>query len=305
MFINTPENFSSMWSELTFEYSTTEDSDIELTVIDTTTSETLGVKKFYSSSTAKINIAPMLLDSMMPTPVRKSSSILTTSDSGFPSIRVVAQDGSSSGDKIFTYAKEVVATPALLTSQPLERILYPTECDSVAIVAPEGGSLKYQLWAYPRDESAVILLQTGLASVNGGARVFYINADQYAEDYKMVSVELIWGTTTVGIVHYTLEREPTAGYRVAWISSKGSIEHYTFPVVVDKSVDSDAAVSYSLRSAYSTSERHEALSEIISSPKVWRATESGYTQIECTTDELYVRQDGALSIANIKVKENG
>lgn len=300
MFTNIPNNYASMWGELTFEYSSTTDSDVVINIYETLSDTLLGVKKFYSTSSAKINIAPMLFDTYFPAPQSDPTSGLKVPTNGFVYLRLEAGDESCE-ERTFTYAKSQIEAPQILTTLPTERILYKGESDTVTVVAPADTYIKYTLYGVPNDSEEYTLLGSGSTPSNRGVREFVTVADDYCQSYSALKVTLSCDSTVLGSVEYSLINEAADGYRVAWVSSLGAIEHYTFPIVVDKIRLSSSATLKNLRSAYGTEAEIEALSEIVSSPKVWRA--DSYEQIEVTTEEQYVRREGVLMIANIQIKE--
>lgn len=304
MFINIPNNFASMWGELNFEYSCTDDTDIVIEIINDVTDETIGVKKFYSSSSAKVNVAPLIFDSMLPEATSRTTSGISLPSTGFPRIRVTA-DSTSSDTLQFTYATEQVQAPSLLTTLPTNRLLYAGESDQVAVAAPKGTALTYKLYCDPISSGTTQYYSSGYGSIDGGARVFTLNADEFNDKYYSATLIFLSDDEEIDRVNYSLSGDSTPGYRVAWLSTQGSIEHYTFPFVAEQSRLSSGGVTKSLRSAYGTAEQIEALSEIVSSSKVWRVDGQSYTPIEVVTTEQIISKDGALSIANIKILENG
>ncbi|MFR9503438.1 MAG: hypothetical protein SNH73_03170 [Rikenellaceae bacterium] len=305
MFINTPDNYSSMWGELPFEYNTTDDTDIVVNIYDAGSDELLGVKKFYSSTTAKLDLAPLLFDSMLPVVSAEDEGEVATPTFGFPHIRLEAEE-SATADLTFTYATSKVEPPLLLTTMPCERLLYSDERDVVVVIAPAGSALSYSLCAEPRDQSASTLSKSGVMASDGGVRSYTLMASDYCIDYTLLTLSFFCDGDLIGEVSYNLIDSAASGYRLAWISSMGSIEHYTFPTVVDRVRMSDGSTKLNLRSAYGLEQEVVALSEIVGAARVWSATlEEGYSSVEVTTEEQYIRQDGALMVANIQIKENG
>ncbi len=293
-----------MWGELNFEYSDSSATDILIEVSDYYTNEDYGVKKFYSTDSAQINIAPMIFDYLLPEPMRYTTLSAGFPSKGFPRIKVSVGDVQCEV-RYFTYAKSEMEAPALLTSLPKNRLLYAGECDQLSVLCPVGTYLAYELVGTAREAGGVELNLSGSAIYTGGAGNIYINADLYCQDYSSLTLSIYAGTELIDQVAYTLECEQSNGYRVAWISSYGSIEYYTFPFVDDLTQLSSGAVTKTLRSAYGTAGEVEALSEIITSPKVWHATSDDFTLIEVLSDELVLRQAGELMITTIKIQENG
>ncbi len=305
MFTNIPNNYSSMWGEIIFEYASTTDSDIVINIYDTQTSDQLGVKKFYSTSSAKINIAPLLFDSIFPSPQLSNTNLVNNPSVGFARIKLEA-GGEASDQLTFTYAKEQVTPPAVLSTMPKERMLYSGENDQIVVIAPAGTTISYALHLYPIGSEVSSNPIYGICSTDGGVRLFTIHADQYNGLYGAAKIVFSCDGEEFGTIDYTLSAESSTGYRVAWLSSQGSIEQYTFPIIVSKLRQSSDVVTKSLRSAYGTEDEIEALSELVSSAKVWHADSSGgtYTAIEVLTTEQYIRREGVLMIANIEIQEN-
>ncbi len=303
MFINSPNNFASIWNELIFEWQESEPSDILIEIINDRTDESIGVKKFYSSSSAKINIAPMLFKSMMPTASKNSTTGAVNPSTGFP--RVVLQVGDTQSPTLyFTYAKEQAEEDMILRTMPANRILYADECDQITMIGAEGELIVFTLRGIEHGQEEYSTIRSYYTSIDGGVRVFHLLASEWVNTYKTISVDCISGTTTLGTITYSLESQAASGYRVAWLSQRGSIEHYTFPIVASSSQLSSGKHSKTLRSAYGTAEEIEAISEIISSPLVWRVEAGEYTQIEVDTTEQSIQNEGVLAIVNIKILEN-
>ncbi len=304
MFTNIPNNYSSMWGELIFEYNSSTESDVVINIYDALTSTLLGVKIFYSCSSAKITIAPLIFDSMFPSIEATPITYVNNPISGFPRI-VLFTDSTSTEELIFTYSKSAVAAPMFLTTMPLERIIYAGEQDRVVVIAPEDSSISYKIAGTKIGEEESQSIYTGVPNTKGRLKIFTFVASDYAEDYETIEATFFYDQVEIGTVRYSLNSEQSTGYRLAWLSSHGSIEQYTFPIIASKSRLSSGATALSLRSAYGREQEIEALSEIVSAAKVWHfdTEKSIYKEVEVTTTEQYIRQEGALSIINIEVQE--
>lgn len=113
-----------------------------------------------------------------------------------------------------------------------------------------------------------------------------------------------------GTVCYTLIPSPQGSVRLAWRSSAGSIEHYTFPVVRETTVETvrrDAhgpdgrttagAVQerqHTLVSAYEAPRVLEALAELHATPSLWIAKADGYIPADIVPGTAVVRRHGEL-----------
>ncbi|MFR3334225.1 MAG: hypothetical protein ACLTSJ_09890 [Alistipes communis] len=106
--------------------------------------------------------------------------------------------------------------------------------------------------------------------------------------------------------------------QLAWRSSAGSIEHYTFPIeksvttetVKDRAYGTDGHLTAAARterrttlvSAYETRAVLEALSEITASPEVWLAEGGGYTPVDVTTPAAVVHRHAAVNCLEIEIR---
>lgn len=288
-----------------YEYSSTTAGDIEIEIVETSTNETVGVKKFYSTSSAKVNVAPLLFDRYFPQPRRSEQVQLDGYFGGFPTIQLTAQGESTTQERTFTYAAQRCEAPKILTTMPLERILRRGECDTLTILAEEGAVVSYRLAGTPIEQWTESMTMTDGMVCGAGAIMLRIPADRFITYYSTLLVSIYVDDVLIGSVNYALSDDCSAGYRVAWLSSQGSIEHYTFPVVAEKAHLSSGATTFELRSVYGREVEIEALSEIVSSTGCWSANSTDYTRIDVLTTEQPIRRDGALMIANIKVRENG
>ncbi len=302
MFINIPSDYSSMWDELIFEYNSTDENDVDLEIYDNKNKQTLGVKKFYSTQSAKINIAPLLFETFLPTPEFKSTSGMSIPASGFANIKVGAGD-TWADNQIFSYAKSQITPPLIMTSLPSDRILGGGESDSFYVVAPAGTTMKYTLLAESLDPNISPSNVTTLSSIDGGVRMVAINSDNFNTRYDKLTLYVIIDDETIATLNYSISSSESNGYRMAWVSSMGSIEQYTFPIISSVVRHNNGAVSHSLRSAYGLKAEIEALSEILTSPKVWHINGAECKEIEVLTTEQSIYENGTLGVINIEVRE--
>ena len=106
--------------------------------------------------------------------------------------------------------------------------------------------------------------------------------------------------------------------RLAWRSSAGGIEHYTFPVEKSESVETIRQRAYGaeghlvartraerrtvLVSAYEPRATLEGLSEVLSSPDVWLAEDDGYTAVDVVTEKSVLHRHGAVTCLEIEIR---
>ncbi len=307
MFINIPDNYSSLWGELVYNFAISEPEDLLVEIVNADDDTVIAVKKFYSSSEIKFNIARIIRQNILPYPT-KSSTGFALAKSGF--IRVYVRIGDvESSTRSYILAHDTPAVfPATLTTMPECRVLNSGESDSIFVITRSGNLSVATVKVAARDPSDYNDISTTFFSSSRFEEfsILTINADDYNENYQSIDVTIDSSSAGGKHIYYTLTPPAYAqkGYRVAWLSSEGSIECYTFPLVSDVKRLSDGGLSRTLRSAYGTEEEIEALSEIIYSVKVWHILDDGSSEeIEVTTNEYPVVVEGTLSIANIEIKE--
>ena len=121
-----------------------------------------------------------------------------------------------------------------------------------------------------------------------------------------------------GSVAYTVIPAFSGARRLAWRSSAGGIEHYTFPVEKSESVETIRQRAYGaeghlvartraerrtvLVSAYEPRATLEGLSEVLSSPDVWLAEDDGYTAVDVVTEKSVLHRHGAVTCLEIEIR---
>ena len=111
-----------------------------------------------------------------------------------------------------------------------------------------------------------------------------------------------------GSVAYTVIPAFSGARRLAWRSSAGGIEHYTFPVEKSESVETIRQRAYGaerrtvLVSAYEPRATLEGLSEVLTSPDVWLAGDDGYTAVDVVTEKSVLHRHGAVTCLEIEIR---
>ncbi len=306
MFINTPENYSSAWSPLVYSYQTDTPEDLTLEIVNRDNNEVIAVKKFYLCDSINIDISRIIRQKISFSPTVAPTGF-ATAEGGFIRVRL-SVNGENSATRVYTLARKRVDPPTTLTTMPSYRMLGTGECDTIAVVTTLGEFTKAKVVASPRNADEHNVLENTFATLTHAKdfHVFTINADDYNTDYQSVEVIINPATENEQRLFYSLAEPCEQGdeYRVAWLSTMGSIERYTFPNVDATVRLQDGKVRYSLRSAYGTANEVEALSEIVSSSMVWHITKEGENRpIEVTTTECPIFSKGTLMVANIEIEE--
>ena len=150
-------------------------------------------------------------------------------------------------------------------------------------------------------------------TATGGLHVFRLDTRDFPE-----AETLTVDAGACGSVAYTVISAPTGARRLAWRSSAGGIEHYTFPVEKSESVETIRQRAYGaeghlvartraerrtvLVSAYEPRATLEGLSEVLSSPDVWLAEDDGYTAVDVVTEKSVLHRHGAVTCLEIEIR---
>ena len=198
-------------------------------------------------------------------------------------------------------------TPGLRTSMPLVRLIPEDACDEltlltdgpciVTVTAEAGDTATAE--SYRASEAGLHLFRLDMRDFPGAERVT-VDAG------------------TCGSVVYSVTPAVQGQVRLAWRSSAGSVEHYTFPIVRTTTVRTErreaegpqgrvvAAAETDreivLVSAYETRSMLEPLAELTATAAAWIVTEKRYIPVDIATEEAVVQRRGTLSCLEIAIR---
>lgn len=209
--------------------------------------------------------------------------------------------------RTFVPGQTVPTLPALLTTMPRTRLIAAGESDELTFVTE--GPCTVTVTA----EAAGAATSKSYRVRAGGFSVFRLDTRDFPGAETLTA-----DAGACGKVVYSVIPATAGACRLAWRSSAGSIEHYTFPI--EKSVRIEAAKTQAYGpegyvtatvtaqrrrvfvSAYETREVMEALAETVSSPDVWLVEEGAYTPVDVTTDTVVVHRHGAVNCLEIEIR---
>lgn len=264
--------------------------DVELEVVDATTDTTLARQLLREVTTAELNIAPYTREftDHKPSQVRHSSFKEAPS-----SLYAIRSEESLSEPLRITVNRRVQSTPTLVTSMPHNRTISLGERDELLLLACPDDHIE-----------AIITGDTGEEITLGyttstGATILSISTEDFASNIGTLDVEIVCNGEKFATLHYRMVRSGRKAMRVAWISSEGSIERYTFPVTAQRQQKSEkrtVAMAEGQRVVSTTTEQTEvllsryeprltieALAEIISATKVWVERYDNCHEVEVLT----------------------
>ncbi|WP_418982339.1 hypothetical protein [Alistipes sp.] len=208
--------------------------------------------------------------------------------------------------RTFLPSAEAVAAPGMLTTMPAVRLLPDGACDELTLLTAAAQSVT----VIARNAETTTAVNYSVP----GPGVYLFRLD--ARDFPGAET-LTVDAGACGSVSYTRVAAPCDGVRLAWRSSAGSVEHYTFPVEVSAVVEATKSRAYgpdgrtaagtlerrrTLRSAFEVRPVLEALSELTATPDVWLVTPTGYKPVDVVSEQAVVHRHGTLSCLEIAVR---
>ena len=271
----------------------------------------LGAKRFAAVTEAGFDIAPYLR--------RRVQFVPATGGTGFHpaagrTVTVHVEAAATGGAveavspaRTFRPGAEAAEAPCLLTSMPLRRLIPEGACDEltlltdgpciVTVTAEAGDTATAE--SYRASEAGLHLFRLDMRDFPGAERVT-VDAG------------------TCGTVVYSVTPAVQGQVRLAWRSSAGSVEHYTFPIVRTTTVRTErreaegpqgrvvAAAETDreivLVSAYETRSMLEPLAELTATAAAWIVTEKCYIPVDIATEEAVVQRRGTLSCLEIAIR---
>ena len=309
-FTTLPEMFSSVFNNLSYSFSNVSEPELFLEIRSVRDGTTLGSKRFYNTSGGTLNIAPMIRKSIRFTPSTGMTGFYD-SESRAASVQLAART-TFSEVRTFIAAHNAVNPPHILTTMPSHRIIAYGESDEITCCIPAQHTVSV---------TSDITAQALTYSAVGGHEltVFRLNTQSFLPTVSSISVRITTGSQLIGQIDYMVVPSSISGCRLAWRSSAGSIEHYTFPVI--KSItqkirkgqaltDENRYENFSIHSERTTTLSSafepvavaEALAEIVASPQVWQINDNKYQETDILTREQTISRHGTLACIEIDLR---
>ena len=317
-FTQIPQQYAPLGGELRYTVTAAAAGTIDLRITDTGSANLIGARRFAGSPSVPFYAAPCLRRAIRFSPVTGSTGfhvaegrcIAAVVEAGMtPAGETAPANGEKavSPERTFLPRRNIVAAPALLTAMSSVRTISPGESDELTLLCDEACTIT--VTAQAGDSATAESYRTK----SGGVLVFRLDTRDFP-DAETLTVD----AGKCGSVSYTVVPAVSGGRRLAWRSSAGSIEHYTFPIeksvtaetVKDRAYGTDGHLTAAARterrmtlvSAYETRAVLEALSEITASPEVWLAEDGGYTPVDVTTPAAAVHRHAAVSCLEIEIR---
>lgn len=312
-FTRSPQPFAPLAGRL--EYAVEHDipATIDIRIIRATDGTLLGAKRFVATDHAEFDIAPYLRSTPQFVPTTGKTGVYSADNRTVTAI-VEATAEDNSGEKssatsevcIFLSCSTAIGTSGWLTTLPISRLIPAGAAEELTLLADTPQTITVSARS-PR------LTTTHCYPIDAaGIHLFRLDTRDFPE-VEMFIVD----TETCGRIIYSICRSPSDGVRIAWRSSAGSIEHYTFPIESSSLFITEKQRTYgtnghmalvrherhrTLRSALEVRAMLEALAEIAASPDVWLTDNEDYTPIDVAAAQHTVYRHGALSAVEIEIR---
>ncbi len=330
MFTSTPEHYGSLYQSQNFEFTGTFIEDQTYEIKEVNTGDILGVKKFYQTDAASVNVAPIVRPFAIPTPSSLATQFVT--DDRFGAINVVvAKTGSvdteeyESDSCVFALSHSDEDEVGLVSSLPTTRSISMGESEFVLIRCEPLSTIKVIVRQYEYDaegdgsSSASAVVEYSIEDDGRGFVVFSTAAEllgnmatnESTMERYALSINTLtllnpgsampnYGTVEIANLEYLIIDPPNNPMRLAWISNRGSLEHYTMPYIASEMMQRSGERIFTLQSALETYEMREALAEVVSAEAVWVVEDGEYRELTIIDDQIELSPEEDLTSIKFK-----
>ncbi len=321
MFTTELFDYDSFMRDALFYFSADEPSDNPpdrvVSIIDAVTEEVIAVKKFYSTDEFTINVSPILKALYTPSVCTSGIGFIsrTSANSGYAKIYLRDEDGNESERVVLTYSDSGYDEVRLISNRDIteERTIFYAEKDTLRFQLQPFATATIKVRHYMTGYEDYVAERIFTSQLDAtGCAVFSMYASMLSGNtYPVYNYSLIerievlvadsYGTT-LDNMNYTFIGTPLNALRVAWLSSCGAIEHYTFDNVVKSSRTTDGCVRKTIRTSPLNDEMRSFLSEIVESPQVWVADKIYYYKVTLMNDSVEIAPEGTLSSIEFEIE---
>ncbi len=264
-----------------------EPCNVEVEVVNVEANTTLARQIIREVTSATVNIAPYTKPFAEYTPSLHHETSFEEAPTASYTIRV---DDIDAEPIRLTVNCEEQSLPSLVSTMPTKRTIAYGERDELLLLANAGDTF-----------ATIIKTDTGEElsldyTTQTGAAILSLSTEDFGSDVRTLEVTILCNDSHLNVLHYNVVASRKGAIRLAWISSKGSIERYTFPAVTKSQrksekeshttlagrrvTSSNTESSLTLVSRYEPRSTIKALADIISTTKVWIEGEDVCHEVE-------------------------
>ena len=305
-FTQIPQQYAPLGAEAIYAVENPAGGDLDIRIADEK-GATLGALRFAAAATARFDAAPALRRALRFIPLVGNTEFYAAVTAGAAGTLPEGTEATAPA-RTFLPGREAAEAPALLTTLPRRRIIPEGACEELTLLT--AGDAEAVVTARTADS----LTAESYSVRTSGPLLFRIDTRDFP-GAETLSIDF----GEIGTVEYTVVPAVREAVRLAWRSSAGSVEHYSFPVVreVTKSTQKRRACGpeghvvvpqrserrTALASAYETPEMLEALAELTETFFNGTATTEIYTPADVLTDEATVLRRGTMSCLEIEIRD--
>ncbi len=312
-FTSLPTSYSSYNEPLVYAFDTqAEASDVEVRVINATTSEVIGRKMLYGVSVGQVDIAPYVRRAaqvVMPEMIECSQMLAT----GVQVKVKVEVAGVISSSRNFIAARfDTMPHFALLTNQISRRTMARDEFDIIPFYSSPDAVVEVVVEAMGKSYGYLTL-----EHATGGQTAVAVTALDFDDGPEELKVTFKVDGYVEATVEYELKENLRGARRLAWLNESRSPELYTFPM--RKSILIEAARRHiesvlgkeaaevehdgelKLLSAYEPQAQLEALAGIYKAERVWLVEGNAPRRIELRAKQVFTLPCDELGIIEVDI----
>ncbi len=312
MYTQLPINYSSLYDELQYRLQITSKKDVTIVINDYNSSECIGVKKFYSTSDLTLNVAPIIRPFAMYTLESNPTGFLDNARQGFVTVQLEASADdtiiATSVDHTFTLSHSRESANSIVSTMPHQRLLSLGEQDIITVIGETNSAINATLYMKLLENGEYVTIQTKYASGStdsSGIAQLAIRLDSeitnIGETIERIVVDISQNSAVIDSMEYIVSKKTHTATRVAWVSSRGSIEHYTFSTIENQQEKTDSTV-ITLLSAFETYETRSIIAEMISSPQVWVVVDDEYLEAQVVSNSIETSPFDAVATIEVELE---
>ena len=293
-----PRDFTPLERGVVFTVGSTEECDITVEVVDCRTDSVVATKIIRGVESADIDIAPYVANIARPQPSLDPECSLESVP--VAAYYIVASSGvwREPSDRVYlSFNRREVECNTVYSVVPNNRTIGYGESDDICFVAQPDATL--YVWINSDSGECRYLDLEKTTGINQ----LHIATAEFSAASRELTVEIYGDSGLLQQLHYDVVPYSKGSLRVAWVSTNGMVEWYTFSTTLKKSIVAEREVLFTnpnvgqsvlsrssrcitVRSHALSDEMAELLSTIVASPMVWLEIEGALVPAEVLETEM-------------------
>ena len=284
--------------------------DVMVEVVDVSADEVVATQCLREIREAEVNIAPYVKPLTAQEPLRSATTMFADAPVKHYTIRndeAVAEPLAVSVNRVQVECSSVV------TAMPLSRTIAYGETDELLIFAEPESTIEVNIVADTGEEITMEYITMS------GAATLCISTKDFGKKVRDIEVVLLCNGVEFCALQYRIIPLRKGALRLVWVSDCGSIERYTFPVVVKSQRKADREFIdtiegcrvvrtttesiISVKSHYEPRATIEAIAQVLSSPRVWIEYPECYQEVGVLSTAVDVDVFGEPECVMLAVQE--